>query len=65
MFSKEHIVDELRRVAGQMGRTPGKRVFEQETGIKESDWLTAVDLSHRRDGVQRVFLGLVSSAPFL
>lgn len=38
MFTKEQILDELRRVAAELGRTPGRRTFEIETGVRESDW---------------------------
>lgn len=39
MVDKEQILDELRRVAAELGRTPGKRAFEIEAGIRESDWI--------------------------
>lgn len=38
MPSKEHIIDEIKRVAKKMGRAPGRGVFEKETGIKTSEW---------------------------
>lgn len=37
-MSKEQILDELRRVAAELGRTPGKGTFESATGLRESDW---------------------------
>ncbi|MFN5129518.1 MAG: GIY-YIG nuclease family protein [Sphingomonadaceae bacterium] len=39
MVSPEVIIDELNRVASELGRTPGKQAFEALTGIRESDWL--------------------------
>lgn len=39
MISKEHILSEIRRSASKnSGSPPGKRKFEAETGIKETDW---------------------------
>ncbi len=39
MISREHILSEIRRLAGEKaGPPPGKRRFEAETGVKESDW---------------------------
>ena len=38
MATKEWIIAEIQRVASQLGRSPGKRVFENEAGIKESEW---------------------------
>jgi len=36
---KAHILSEIRRVAAENGdQAPGRRVFERETGIKESEW---------------------------
>lgn len=36
--SKAHIVAEIKRLARASGKPPGVRLFEGETGIKESDW---------------------------
>jgi hypothetical protein len=38
MVSKEHIVQEIRRIAGERGNPPGRRLFERETGIKMAEW---------------------------
>ncbi len=38
MPTKEHIIDEIRRIADKIGRPPGRRVFENETGIRTSEW---------------------------
>lgn len=38
MVAREKVIDELRRVASDLGRTPGRKVFEAETGIRETDW---------------------------
>ena len=38
MVDRQHIIDEIRRTAEE-GRALGKGRFEQETGIKESDWM--------------------------
>lgn len=38
MASKEQILDEIRRVAKKIGRSPGKDVFEAETGIGLREW---------------------------
>jgi len=38
-MNKQHILDEILRTATENGGVPlGKRRFESETGIKESDW---------------------------
>src|SRR5688572_15936545 len=38
-MTKQHILDELKRVAKRMGGVaPGRLRFQTETGIKESDW---------------------------
>jgi Meiotically up-regulated gene 113 len=36
--SKSHILAEIKRLAKAGGKPPGVRMFESETGIKESDW---------------------------
>ena len=35
---REHIIAEIRRVAAELGRTPGAWAFETETGIREHNW---------------------------
>ncbi len=39
MLAPEAIIDELKRVASELGRTPGRQTFEALTGIREADWL--------------------------
>lgn len=38
VISREFILDEVRRVASVMGKSPGKGQFFKHSGIKESDW---------------------------
>lgn len=38
MPTREQIIGEIKRVAEENGRPPGKRVFELETGIREAEW---------------------------
>ena len=38
MTTRDYIIDEIRRVAEELGRPPGRRVFERETGILVSEW---------------------------
>ena len=38
MYTREAILSEIVTIAAKLGRTPGKRTFQNETGIRESDW---------------------------
>lgn len=38
MATKQEILEEIRRVTSSLGVTPGRRVFEKESGIKEAEW---------------------------
>ena len=38
MPKRDYIIDEIRRVAEKIGRPPGRRMFEKETGIREAEW---------------------------
>jgi hypothetical protein len=38
MATKDEILEEIRRLTTQLGATPGRRVFEKESGIRESEW---------------------------
>lgn len=38
MATKQEIIDELRKLSARLGITPGKRLFESETGIREGEW---------------------------
>ena len=51
MPSRDHIIDQIRRVAEKVGRAPGRRVFERETGIRESEWY-GVHFRHWRDALR-------------
>ena len=39
MIDRQTILNEISRLSADLGRTPGKIVFFNATGIKESDWL--------------------------
>lgn len=38
MTSKEYIVSEIQRVAHDIGRAPGRQLFERETAIRMPEW---------------------------
>lgn len=38
MVSKDHIVSEIKRIAGKIGRPPGRGIFEKESGIRMPEW---------------------------
>ena len=38
MPTRDQIIDQIRRVAEKVGRPPGVRVFERETGIQWREW---------------------------
>lgn len=39
MVERQNILNEISRLSAELGRTPGKITFANETGIRESDWL--------------------------
>jgi len=38
MPTREYIIAEIHKVAGRIGRPPGRMVFEKETGIRMPEW---------------------------
>ncbi len=39
MVTREHIIDEIKRVAAENGgKSPGRKLFENTTGIREGEW---------------------------
>lgn len=38
MPTRDYIIDQIGRVAKKIGRPPGRRVFERETGIRMPEW---------------------------
>ena len=38
MPTRHYIIEEIQRVAKEIGRSPGRRTFEKETGIRMSEW---------------------------
>lgn len=38
MFTRDQILDEIRRVAAELGAAPGRRTFATESGVQPSDW---------------------------
>ena len=38
MPTREHVIREIRRVAAKIGRPPGQKVFQAETGIRKPEW---------------------------
>ncbi|MCC5982071.1 MAG: GIY-YIG nuclease family protein [Oceanicaulis sp.] len=38
MRSKDEIIGEIKRLASELGRTPGRDAFEKRTGIRTTEW---------------------------
>ncbi len=37
-MTKEHILAQIRRLAAELGSPPGRRTFQDATGVREGDW---------------------------